>query len=316
MLVGANDFSNLKVHEELSDRSVDNVAFPRELVTRAMRAREKATEGIQPPWSKLSGNFALRPGELVLAGGPSGHGKSAMINQWALHAAATGHRTGIISLELPAEFCFDQLAGFSATNDKPPESYLREFAEWMDDKLYLYDKVDVMQPHECLQAAIGMRKFFGCELIVIDCLFMVSLADDLEAERSFSQSLAAIAKSFGVCIVLIHHFRKGQGRDGEEKLGTKNDFIGSSHLVNVASSVIIIFEHKKLTAQRREGEDPDPAAPDVLISIAKQRYHRYEGVTGYYLHKKVRLLCNSMTRQYRPIEIRQQMREAMSHEND
>ena len=309
MLVGANDFSNLKVHEELSDRSVDNVAFPRELVTRAMRAREKATEGIQPPWSKLSGNFALRPGELVLAGGPSGHGKSAMINQWALHAAATGHRTGIISLELPAEFCFDQLAGFSATNDKPPESYLREFAEWMDDKLYLYDKVDVMQPHECLQAAIGMRKFFGCELIVIDCLFMVSLADDLEAERSFSQSLAAIAKSFGVCIVLIHHFRKGQGRDGEEKLGTKNDFIGSSHLVNVASSVIIIFEHKKLTAQRREGEDPDPAAPDVLISIAKQRYHRYEGVTGYYLHKSVRLLCNSMTRQYRPIEIRQQMRE-------
>ena len=315
MLVSANDFSNLKVHEELSDRSVDNVAFPRELVSRAMKSREKAAEGIQPPWSKLSGNFALRPGELVLAGGPSGHGKSAMINQWALHASATGHRTGIISLELPAEFCFDQLAGFSATNDKPPESYLREFAEWMDDRLYLYDKVDVMQPNECLQAVIGMRKFFGCELIVIDCLFMVSLADDLEAERAFSQSLAAIAKSFNVCIVLIHHFRKTQGRDGEEKLGTKNDFIGSSHLVNVASSVVIIFEDKKLTAARREGEDPDPTKPDVLLSIAKQRYHRYEGVTGYWIHNKVRLLCNSMTRQYRPIEIRQQLRER-AHEDD
>ena len=141
---------------------------------------------------------------------------------------------------MPAEFLFDQLAGFSATTDKPPESYLREFAEWMDDRLYLYDRVDVMQPHECLQAVIGMRKFFRVRADRYGLLIMVSLADDLEAERAFSQSLAAIAKSFNVCIVLIHHFRKSQGRDGERKIGTKHDFIGSSHLVNVASSVIIV----------------------------------------------------------------------------
>ena len=142
--------------------------------------------------------------------------------------------------------------------------------------------------------------------------FMVSLADDLEAERAFSQSLAAIAKSFDVCIVLIHHFRKSQGRDGEERLGTKNDFIGSSHLVNVASSVIIIFEDKKLTAERREGVDDDPTKPDVLLSVAKQRYARYEGVTGYWIHDRVRLLCNSRARQYNPVEIRQDMRRAMN----
>ena len=176
MLVDASNFRDLRVQEELSDRSVDSVAFPRELVARAMKSREAVNSGVQAPWSKLSGNFALRPGELVLAGGFSGHGKSAMINQWGLHAAASGHPTGIISLELPAEHVFDQLAGFSATTDRPPEPYLNEFATWMEDKLYLYDRVDVISPEECLQAVIGMRKFFGCELIVIDCLMMVSLS--------------------------------------------------------------------------------------------------------------------------------------------
>ena len=111
---------------------------------------------------------------------------------------------------------------------------------------------------------------------------------------------------------MIHHFRKSQGRDGEEKMGSKHDFIGSSHLVNVSSSVIIVHENKSLTAARREGDDPDPTKPDVLIAIAKQRYHRYEGITGYYLHPRVRLLCNSWSRQYRPVEIRQDMRRAMN----
>ena len=315
MLVTRDDFKNLKVQEELSYASMDNVAHPRDLVGRAMKSREVALSGVQPPWSKLQGSFSLRPGELVLAGGYSGMGKSAMLAQWGLHAAASGHPTGFISLELPAPFLFDQLAGFSATVDQPPESYLKEFANWMEDKLYVYDRVDSMTPSEALQAVIGMRKFFGCEVVILDCLMMISLSDDLDQEKAFSQSLAAIAKSMGVCIVLVHHFRKPSGKDGDEKLGTKHDFIGSSHLVNVSSSVIIVHEHKKLTAQRREGEDPDPSRPDVLISIAKQRYHRFEGVIGLYIHRNVRLLCNSRTRQYRPIEIRQQLRER-AHEDD
>ena len=316
MLVTRDDFRNLKVQEELSYNSVDNVAYPRELVDRAMKRRESVDDGIKPPWAKLEGGFALRPGELVLAGGYSGHGKSAVMSQWGLHAAAQGNRVGFISLELPAEWLFDQLASFSAVVPETPESYLKEFAQWMDERLYIYDKVDVMTPEEALQAVIGLVKFFGCQLVVLDCLFMVSLADDLEQERAFSQKLAAIAKGMGVCLVLVHHMRKPAGKEGEKHMPTKHDFIGSSHLVNVSSSVLIVHEDKEKTKKRNQGEEVDDDFPDINLVVAKQRYHRYEGRTGYWLHDKVRLLCNSKRREYKPVEIRQQMREAMSHEND
>ena len=316
MLVTRDDFRNLKVQEELSYNSVDNVAYPRELVDRAMKRRESVDDGIKPPWAKLEGGFALRPGELVLAGGYSGHGKSAVMSQWGLHAAAQGNRVGFISLELPAEWLFDQLASFSAVVPEAPESYLKEFAQWMDERLYIYDKVDVMTPEESLQAVIGLVKFFGCKLIIFDCLFMVSLGDDLEAERAFSQKLAAIAKGMGVCIVICHHMRKPAGKEGEKNIPTKHDFIGSSHLVNVSSSVLILHEDKEKTKKRNQGEEVDDDFPDINLVVAKQRYHRYEGRTGYWLHDKVRLMCGSKRREYKPIEIRQQMREAMSHEND
>ena len=309
MLVTRDDFRNLKVQEELSYNSVDNVAYPRELVDRAMKRRESVDDGISPPWPKLQGGFALRPGELVLAGGYSGMGKSAMLAQWGLHAAANGNRVGFISLELPAEFLFDQLASFSAVVPETPEPYLREFAHWMDDRLYIYDKVDVVTPEEALQAVIGLIKFFGCKLIILDCLFMVSLADDLEAERAFSQKLAAIAKAMGVCVVICHHMRKPAGKEGEKNIPTKHDFIGSSHLVNVSSSVLIVHEDKEKTKKRNQGEEVDDDFPDINLVVAKQRYHRYEGRTGYWLHDKVRLLCNSKRREYKPIEIRQQLRE-------
>ena len=309
MLVTRDDFRNLKVQEELSYNSVDNVAYPRELVDRAMKRRESVDDGIKPPWAKLEGGFALRPGELVLAGGYSGHGKSAMLAQWGLHAAANGDRVGFISLELPAEFLFDQLASFSAVVPETPESYLKEFAQWMDERLYIYDKVDVVTPEEALQAVIGLIKFFGCKLIILDCLFMVSLADDLEAERAFSQKLAAIAKAMGVCVVICHHMRKPAGKEGEKNIPTKHDFIGSSHLVNVSSSVLIVHEDKEKTKKRNQGEEVDDDFPDINLVVAKQRYHRYEGRTGYWLHDKVRLLCNSKRREYKPIEIRQQLRE-------
>ncbi|MDG1315578.1 MAG: hypothetical protein P8P29_08670, partial [Flavobacteriaceae bacterium] len=139
--------------------------------------------------------------------------------------------------------------------------------------------------------------------------FMVSLADDLEQERAFSQKLAAIAKGMGVCLVLVHHMRKPAGKEGEKHIPTKHDFIGSSHLVNVSSSVLIVHEDKEKTKKRHQGEEVDDDFPDINLVVAKQRYHRYEGRTGYWLHDKVRLLCNSKRREYKPIEIRQQLRE-------
>ena len=84
------DYHNLDVAEAMATSAVDRIADPIHLVDRALKRRSEGHVGIKPPWSKLAGNFAFRPGELVLFGGYSGHGKSTVINQMALHAVDQG----------------------------------------------------------------------------------------------------------------------------------------------------------------------------------------------------------------------------------
>ncbi len=310
------DFKSIRVLEELSNNAVDRVAYTDDLVGRALKRRSKDDIGIDAPWSKLRGQFRLRPGEMVLMGGQSGHGKSALINQWSLYAAQTGHRVGIMSLEMPAEYLFDQLASMAAVVREPPESYLREFGQWMDDKIYIYDRADVISPTEALQALIGLRKHFGCDLIVLDCLMMCDLADDLDLEKKFTAQMAAIAKSFNCCILLCHHVRKPHGGEGEKKVPTKHDFLGSSRMVNVASSVLILWDDKEKAYLKSMGMEVDDDKPDAKLVVAKQRFAQFEGPIGLYKHNAARVLCNNRQRQYRPIEIRQDNRREFEHEDN
>ena len=314
-LIPHSDFQNIRIAEELSDKAVDRVAFTSDLVGRAMKRREDVSNGIEMPWSKLGGLFKLRPGEFILMGGYSGHRKSQTVAQMMLHAASTGHRVGMLSLEMPVEETFDMLAGMSALTNDPHEAYLKEFALWSEDRIYLYERSDIITPGEAIQAIIGMRKFLGVECVVIDGLMCIDLSDDLDQEKKFAATLAAVAKKFGMTVILIHHMRKPQGHDGEAKMPDKHGFLGSSRLVNLASSVVIVWDDKK-KAQQRFNNDPDidDNLPDYRLCIAKQRNGKFEGTVGFYHHEQARLLCNSRARMYRPIEVRKDNQEAFKNE--
>ena len=299
------DYHNLDVAEAMATSAVDRIADPIHLVDRALKRRSEGHVGIKPPWSKLAGNFAFRPGELVLFGGYSGHGKSTVINQMALHAVDQGYRVGMASLELPAEYLLEQFTEMAATVPEPPESFMTEFAYQLQDRMYIFDHVDSIAPMDALKMIIAMRKYLGCDLIVLDCLFMVNMGDELEQEKLFSQKLAAIAKAFDVCIVVVHHLRKPQGREGEKQLPGKMDFIGSSHLVNVSSSVVLVWADKELQQAKDSGFEYDPTKPDVKLIVAKQRYYPWEGIVGLYRHKSCRLLCNNSQRMYRPFTLKE-----------
>ena len=85
----------------------------------------------------------------------------------------------------------------------------------------------------------------------------------------------------------------------------KMDFIGSSHLVNVSSSVVLIWADKELEYARNSGFEYDPTKPDVKLIVAKQRYYPWEGIVGLYRHKSCRLLCNNSQRMYRPFTLKE-----------
>ena len=317
-LVNHSQFASINYLEELASDVVDDIAFNSDLVSRAMKRREACDTGITMPWSKLAmdNRFLIRPTELILFGGYSGHRKSQCLSQIMLHAAATGHRVGIMSLEVPAEQTFDMLAGMAAVVNQPPVSYLKEFSLWAEDRIYLYERQDIMTPSECIKACIGMRKMMGADVVVIDGMMMIDLADDLNAEKQFAATLAAVAKKYNFAIVLVHHSRKPQGHDGESKMPGKESFLGSSRLVNLSSSVVIVHDNKEKAKQRDRGEEVDDDVPDYRLSIGKQRNGSWENVVGLYHHPTARILCNSRARRYRPIEIRQQNAKEFEHGNN
>lgn len=308
-MIDYDAFASLDVAEELSYASLDRITAPGDLVDRAMTMNDRATSGIQMPWSRLSGLFTLRPGELVLLGGMSGHGKSALANQLALHSVTQKkpngehYKAGICSLEMPAEYVFHQMSGIAGCVSDPHEHWMRRVGYYLNDKMFFYDKVDSMTPTECLQMAIGMRKFNGVDLLVIDGLMMIGLDDDLQQQKIFTQRLAEVAKAFDICIMLIAHLRKPSGPDSERKPPSKHDFLGSSNILNVASSALLVHQDKEKLYARNAGHEVDDSYGDTKLIVAKQRYAPYEGVSHLWFHDKCRALCNNNQRMYRPIDI-------------
>ena len=265
--------------------------------------RNNPVKGIAAPWSKLQDQFEIPRQGVTLLGGYSGHQKSTLANQWALHAAATGHKVCVASLELTTEYLFDFFAGQSACKTEMHEGYLRRFGEWADDKLFIVDHHDVMQPTEVITLIQDAKRLLGADLFVLDCLFQVDTGGELEHEKRFMQQLAVTARDFEIGIMVVHHMRKSQGPEGEKRVPNKHDFIGSSHLTNAAAAVLILWENKQKSAKRSNGEEVDDDDPDFVLSVAKNRFGPYEGAIGLYKHENARLLCNSRHRQYKPINL-------------
>jgi twinkle protein len=284
---------------------LDKFRDPSSIVDEVIEERENPKKGIEAPWSKLHGLFEIPQQGITLFGGYSGHSKSTVINQWALHAAASGHQVAIASLELTNAHLYEMLASQASCVASPPESYLKEFATWADQKLHIVDSHDVMKPDEVLELVKDSKRLLGCSLFILDCLFQIDLGGELEHEKAFFQQLAATARDFEMAVVVVHHCRKPSGPEGEAKPPAKESFIGSSHLVNAAAAVVVLHEDKKKAMAKNAGEEVDDSFGDFSLSVLKSRFSPWEGRVSLYKHETARLLCNSRLRQYRPIDVRE-----------
>jgi len=289
--------------EMLTHLGLNKFVDPSQLVEKVIDRRNNPLRGIEAPWSKLHNLFEIPRQGVTLIGGYSGHQKSTLTNQWALHAAASGHKVCLASLELTTDYLFDFLAGQSACKQEMHEEYLHRFGRWLDDKLYIVDHADVMSPEEAIQLIIDSKRMLGCDLFVLDCLMQIDLGGELENEKRFMAKLGAISREYDMAIVVVHHMRKPQGPEGEKKVPGREAFIGSSHLVNAAAGVLILWQNAEKAAARHNGEEVDDDYPCFILSVAKNRFAPFQGTVGLYQHNEARLLCNSRARQYKPIHI-------------
>jgi RecA-family ATPase len=160
-----------------------------------------------------------------------------------------------------------------------------------------------MSPEEAIQLIIDSKRLLGCDLFVLDCLMQIDLGGELENEKRFMAKLGAVAREYDMAIVVVHHMRKPQGPEGEKKVPGRESFIGSSHLVNAAAGVLILWQDAEKAAARHNNEEVDDDKPDFVLSVAKNRFAPFQGRIGLYQHNEARLLCNSRARQYRPIHL-------------
>ncbi len=244
------------------------------------------------PWSKTHNDIRLRPGELSMWAGINGHKKSLLLGMVMLNLAAV-QRVGMMSFELPVEKTMQRM-GRQAAGCEPGQGFLREFAQWNDERICYYDQMDSVPAAQVLGVVYHMAKDLGCQHIVIDSLMMIRLTGYDDKERRFIETLAAACKALGIHIHIVHHMRKPPDSRGEDYVPNKFDVRGDSGLIDKVDNLFIVWASKKrqrikrLIDRGQEISDKEQTyfdeMPDQLLICDKQRYGEWEDRVGLWFH--------------------------------
>ena len=122
-------------------------ADPTDLYRKIVERRERGDDGIKAPVSKLDGLFSIPLRGVTILGAYSGTGKSTFASQWALHAANSGRKTAVMSLEMPSDFTLELMAEQSACLNAHLE-YVERFAGWANGKIFFCTTPPMSSPRK------------------------------------------------------------------------------------------------------------------------------------------------------------------------
>ena len=95
-------------------------------------------KGQKLPWGKTFSQIELRPSELSLWGGSTGHGKSLMIGQVVLSLLKQNQKCLIASFEMPPVATLFRMVRQASGTKFPSDIAIDRFANWGNDNLYIY----------------------------------------------------------------------------------------------------------------------------------------------------------------------------------
>ena len=205
------------------------------------------------PWEKCRNVFQFRPGEVTLWAGQNGHGKTQVVSQVALSLMGQDERVVIASFEMKPQTTLARLARmYAGANPFTPEfqrdgvasveHLYREFSEWTDKRLWLYDQTGTVSAERVISMARYCAKELGITQIVIDSLMKcVQGEDDYNGQKSFVDELTSLARDNQVHIHLIHHTRKPQN---ENHVPDKYDNKGSGAITDLVDNVMMVWRNK------------------------------------------------------------------------
>jgi len=240
------------------------------------------------PWAKTYDSVVLRPSEVTLWPGISGHGKSLVVTQVAFHLSMIGKRVGIVSLEMRPVTTLARAARQIAGSDRPTPEWLEGFKTWAFDRVFLMGTQGIVQPDRVLDFCRFAADKLGCAHIFIDNLTKVIRSEsDFDGQKAFVDDLCTVARDHRIHIHLVAHTRK---TDSEYSMPDKFDVRGSQAIVDQVDNVCGVWRHKKKEDALNDPKlDPVKRAewelrPDTLLLVNKQRNFEWEGRVGLYLH--------------------------------
>lgn len=197
--------------------------------------------GSETPWRI---DWRIRPGEVTIWTGWSGHGKSLLLNQVVLHDfATTGQRVLIASFEMPVRQSIAQLARMASGREPRSREEAGNAVAWLGGGVWFYDVVGVKPWREFLPIFAYAVRRYGIRRIVIDSLLRVGIAeDDYDGQKEFVSALVSFVAEHQVHIHLVAHSRK---KDDECKPPGKLDIRGAAAITDLVHNGWSVWRNKK-----------------------------------------------------------------------
>lgn len=252
-------------------------AFKRDVVERY--ETDPLALGYSTPWENEL-PWRVRPGEMTILSGFSGHGKSQMLNQLMISLRAQGARIMDASLEVRPALTLYYMTRCALGKKKPTRPEVERCVDWLNEGLHFLDCIGTVNVDRLMAALEYSRKRYGTDIFIIDSLFKCGLSgEDFSGAREFADRLTTFCNNTGAHVILVAHSRKTQNGN-EYSIPTKSDVAGSSDITNAAFNVLICWRHKMKKRKLDEARTTNNvqmaaewmAQPDGKILLDKQRY--------------------------------------------
>jgi twinkle protein len=240
----------------------------------------RTDDGLLLPWAKTHDLIKLRPGELSIWAGVNGHGKSAVVGHVVGHAAMSGTRCCVASMEWRTPLWLARMGRQIAGTSRPSEAFSRHIARQYRDSLWAFDAAGSTKAGHILEVFAYARRRYRIELFVIDNLTKCGFSDDDYAgQKKFVEALADFARASDCHVLVVAHMRKSER--GQEHPAGKAGVKGSGGITDMATTVVEVWRNKArekaVTRAAQAGETlPEKYQPaggdgmDTMLLVHKQ----------------------------------------------
>lgn len=231
--------------------------------------------GSPTPWHM---DWTVRPGELTLVTGWSGHGKSHLLCQLMLEEAANGNRVLIVSLEMTPGDTIRKMAQMAIGRMPEAKEQSDEAVRFIGSNTWIYDAIGSRKWQEMLPKWEYAVRRYGISRIIVDSMLKCGVReDDNDAQKDFAEALFNFSRSTKAHVFLVAHSRKGPSSD-EDKAPGKHDVRGAAAITDQVDNGFSVWRNKAkekaLSMAKINGLCPDAktvSMPDASIAFWKNR---------------------------------------------